>query len=432
VAGASYVIPAGGATLYAQWTENNIDTIAFNSDGGAAVPSVSGPDGSSIALPTDTQGIDRFNGWFTAPSGGTEVGAAGASYVIPAGGATLYAQWTLIDEVIFSPNGGVMSIGGIYGQDGSLITLPTATRANYTLVGWFTAPSGGTEVGAAGASYAIPAGGVTLYAQWTPNPGTVAFASDGGALVAAVTGTPGSSITLPTDTRAGFVFDGWFTAASGGAEVGIAGASYVIPASGATLYAQWIPDPVVSAMSTHRTPTTGGTPITITGTGFEPGAKVVVGQGSGPGKGAIPMTHVVVRSSTEITAVTGGGATAGTWGVFVVNPDGGVNQSVLQSLVIYDPLPAISHVAPHSGPVAGGTAITISGSGFQSGATVVIAQGNGAGAGAIAATNVVVVSSSKITAVTGGGAKAGTFSVFVTNPDGGVSVSSVGSLFTYQ
>jgi hypothetical protein len=166
-AGASYVIPAGGATLYAQWTENNIDTVAFNSDGGAAVPSVSGPDGSSITLPTDTQSIDIFNGWFTAPSGGTEVGAAGASYVIPAGGATLYAQWTLVDTVSFSPDGGVSTVGSITGPDGTLITLPTATRASYIFDGWFTAKKGGTEVGAAGASYAIPVGGATLYAQWT-------------------------------------------------------------------------------------------------------------------------------------------------------------------------------------------------------------------------------------------------------------------------
>jgi hypothetical protein len=72
------------------------------------------------------------------------------------------------------------------------------------------------------------------------------------------------------------------------------------------------------------------------------------------------------------------------------------------------------------------------GTGFQSGATVVIAQGNGAGAGAIAATNVAVVNSGEITAVTGGGANAGTWAVFVTNPDGGISVASLASEFTYN
>ena len=63
------------------------------------------------------------------------------------------------------------------------------------------------------------------------------------------------------------------------------------------------------------------------------------------------------------------------------------------------------HLESHSehGPTTGGTAITITGTGFVSGATVVVGQGNGAGTGAIAATNVKVVSSTQITAVTGGG-----------------------------
>ena len=48
-------------------------------------------------------------------------------------------------------------------------------------------------------------------------------------------------------------------------------------------------------------------------------------------------------------------------------------------------IPTVSAVSPNSGPVTGGTAITITGTGFPTGATVVIGQGSGAGAGAIAA-----------------------------------------------
>jgi hypothetical protein len=82
--------------------------------------------------------------------------------------------------------------------------------------------------------------------------------------------------------------------------------------------------------------------------------------------------------------------------------------------------------------VTGGTPITITGSAFVSGATVVIGQGQGAGTGAIAATNVVVISSTEITATTGGGANAGTFGLFVINPDGGTSAGNgFGDLFTY-
>ena len=86
-AGATYTLSSGGAPIVftAQWTENPIDTVAFNSDGGAAVASLR-PDGSSITLPSDTYPGYTFDGWFTASSGGTEVGGAGSSYTVPAGG----------------------------------------------------------------------------------------------------------------------------------------------------------------------------------------------------------------------------------------------------------------------------------------------------------------------------------------------------------
>ena len=175
------------------------------------------------------------------------------------------------------------------------------------------------------------------------------------------------------------------------------------------------PVPTVSKVSPNSGPTTGGTAITITGSGFVAGATVVIGQGNGAGSGAIAATNVKVVSPTQITAVTGGGAKAGTWSLFVTTT-GGTGTGYLD--FTYNPVPTVSKVSPNSGPTTGGTAITITGSGFVAGATVVIGQGNGAGSGAIAATNVKVVSPTQITAVTGGGAKAGTWSLFVTTTGG--------------
>jgi hypothetical protein len=79
--------------------------------------------------------------------------------------------------------------------------------------------------------------------------------------------------------------------------------------------------PTVSAVSPNSGPRTGGTPITITGTNFTPGAKVVIGQGNGT-TGAIPATNVKVVSRTKITARTGGPAKAGTWRLFVITSAG--------------------------------------------------------------------------------------------------------------
>jgi hypothetical protein len=159
---------------------------------------------------------------------------------------------------------------------------------------------------------------------------------------------------------------------------------------------------------------------------------VVIGQGNGAGTGAIAATDVTDVSSTEITAVTGGGAKVGTFSLFVTTSGGTSAGNFFADFSYTTPVvPTVSHVIPSTGPTTGGTPITITGTGFVVGATVVIGQGNGAGTGAIAATNVTDVSSTEITAVTGGGAKTGTFSFFVTTP-GGTSAGNSGADFTYS
>ena len=236
------------------------------------------------------------------------------------------------------------------------------------------------------------ASGGNLNDTWVYSPiDTVAFNSDGGAAVPSISGPDGSSITLPSDTYPGYVFNGWYTAASGGTKVGAAGASYTVPAGGITLFAQWTAvRPTVSGVSPNSGPTKGGTAITVTGTGFVSGAKVVIGQGYGVTP--ITATSVKVVSATKITAVTGGGAKAGTWNLFVSTSGGKSAASAANQFTynLVNPVPTVTAVSPNSGPTKGGTAITVSGTGFVSGAKVVIGQGYGVKP--IAATNVKVVS----------------------------------------
>jgi len=82
--------------------------------------------------------------------------------------------------------------------------------------------------------------------------------------------------------------------------------------------------------------------------------------------------------------------------------------------------PTITNVSPASGTTAGGTSITITGTDFNIGATVMI--------GGAAATNVVVASSTAITATTPAGTS-GPQDVTVTNTDTGTVTSTGG--FTY-
>ncbi|HEY5162226.1 MAG TPA: glycoside hydrolase family 44 protein [Terriglobales bacterium] len=160
--------------------------------------------------------------------------------------------------------------------------------------------------------------------------------------------------------------------------------------------------PAVSSVSPVSGPAAGGTSVIITGTGFNPVGTTLVTFGG------TAATSVTVNSATQITATTAA-HTAGAVNVVVTNPDG--QTSTLANGYTYvaaAPPPVISTVIPSSGPAVGGTAITITGSGFQGGATVSI--------GGTAATGVTVVNATQITASTPAHA-ASTVNVAVTNPD---------------
>jgi hypothetical protein len=84
------------------------------------------------------------------------------------------------------------------------------------------------------------------------------------------------------------------------------------------------------------------------------------------------------------------------------------------------PAPTVSSISPSSGSSAGGTAVTITGTGFVSGATVSI--------GGASATGVTFGSATSLTATTPAGAT-GTQNVMVTNPDGQIGTLTGGFSF---
>jgi len=119
--------------------------------------------------------------------------------------------------------------------DGSIKLLSIKNGAG--VVGtWYDSKSGGNKVGDAGASY-TPTGDITLYPQWSTY--TVTYDANGGSVSpTGETVNPGESVTLPTPSRDGYTFNGWYTASDGGTKVGDKGASYT-PTGNITLYAQW-------------------------------------------------------------------------------------------------------------------------------------------------------------------------------------------------
>ena len=77
--------------------------------------------------------------------------------------------------------------------------------------------------------------------------------------------------------------------------------------------------------------------------------------------GGMAATNVVVVNSTTITATTPAG-TAGAVTVTVTNPGG--QSGSLASGFTYVRGPTVTSVSPNSGPAAGGTAVTITGTNF--------------------------------------------------------------------
>jgi hypothetical protein len=94
-----------------------------------------------------------------------------------------------------------------------------------------------------------------------------------------------------------------------------------------------------------------------------------------------------------------------------------------------DPTPTVSSVSPASGPVGGGTTITVVGTGFVASATSVdLSKGK---APALVATDVKVISPTELTAMTPSGGKLGKqYFVQVVSP-GGTSPTNKGARFSY-
>lgn len=169
------------------------------------------------------------------------------------------------------------------------------------------------------------------------------------------------------------------------------------------------PPPTVTSVTPNTGVIAGNQVVSIMGSGFQAGAAVLFGGSN--------ATGVVVVSSNEISALTPPHAA----GIVDVQVRNGTQTGTLTGGFTYIGPPSISMVSPNSGPATGDTAVTITGTGFQTGAIVRF--------GTIQATSVVVVSSTQITATTPA-STAGTVNVQVENPDGQIGTLSAGFSFT--
>ena len=225
--------------------------VTFDANGGTVNPANKEVTSKAAYgdLPTPTRTGYTFAGWYTSATGGTMI--TSTTMVTVASNHTLYAHWTantytiVYDKNNSNATGSVSSTSATYDKDAWINYGSGFSLTGYTFSGWNTKANGtGTayEAGKYATNLTSEAGGtVTLYAQWSPKSITVYYRENGGSTV-----SPSSKSvtydekygTLPTTTRTGYTFAGWYTAADGGEKVTAdtvvkADSSYVY------LYAHW-------------------------------------------------------------------------------------------------------------------------------------------------------------------------------------------------
>ena len=227
----------GSDTLYARWTINKYD-VTFVENGGAPVSDLNNKDyNSSVTLPTPTRTGYSFDGW---SDGVNPTLIPAGSFTIPDGDITLTAQWTINSYSVAATagtGGTVTSGGGAYNyHDGPTITATPST--GYTFDAWTGGGSACTTNPVCNLAL-IDADYPSLVATFTPEVYDVTYDENGGGAVSDGTYTYGTAgiDPLPTPTRAGFDFDGWFTDDN---TFLIEVTSPYSPSSDITLHAKWV------------------------------------------------------------------------------------------------------------------------------------------------------------------------------------------------
>ena len=178
----------GNKEYWAKW-EINQYTITVKPENGKADITITQDYGTPITAPTLTREGYTFKGW------DKEI-----PETMPAENITVKAQWEINQYTItFDTNGG-SEIAPITQDYGTKIIAPAdPTRKGYTFKGW------DKEI-----PETMPAGNITVKAQWEINQYTITFDTNGGSDIAPITQAYGTEITAPDNpTRKGYTFKGW-------------------------------------------------------------------------------------------------------------------------------------------------------------------------------------------------------------------------------
>ena len=227
-------------------------TVNFDATGGTAASDsmqvvIDKPYGQ---LPTATRLGYEFEGWYSLESGGEKI--TENTVVKEDGPRTLYAHWIREKyQIKFDPNGGKGTMAPLEAEREKSVTLTanSFTREDYKFAKWNTKAdgSGDSYTDKQAVTDIVPEGTkeITLYAQWESTVCMVNFDAQGGTASFSEKKVKKSAAIgdLPTATRKGYKFLGWFTAAEGGTEV--TKTTNAGDKDTFTVYAQWKGEPYI-------------------------------------------------------------------------------------------------------------------------------------------------------------------------------------------
>lgn len=168
-----------------------------------------------------------------------------------------------------------------------------------------------------------------------------------------------------------------------------------------------ISSPIISGITPTPVAANSTRALTVTGVSFKAGTVATISAGGGS------LGAVSNNTGTSLNVTLTAGSNPGSYVFSIVNPDGGrANYSLTVNAG-----PTIASVTPGAVTNGIGTSVTISGTGFQSGAVITMTNGT------VSSTSFVNATSMMATLTPTG--SIGTTVVTVTNPDGGVATAPV-------
>ena len=256
--------------LYAQWKANTY-TVTFNANGGTGImndQTMTYDRSMSLNGNQFTRTGYIFCGW-SKSANATEETYSDKQIVsnLTSGQGetvTLYAVWAATQyNVLFDANGGKGTMDSqqfIYDQSAAL-RENSFTRENFEFLGWSTSAAGEVDYKDAAIVKNLSSTGkdVYLYAVWKGAHNTLTFDTNKGdgsttpspATIPSQDMVNGTQYgTLPTVSREGYTFQGWYTAKKGGIQ--ITEDSTVDLSRNTTLYAIWKPNEYTLNFDTNK------------------------------------------------------------------------------------------------------------------------------------------------------------------------------------